>query len=122
MEKKYIDADAILKWYDDERKMEYDRLSEYEKLSSRAEAKIKIGVLDKLYFKICKLKEQEPAADVQEVRHGKWIEEQCQHVIYRIKNRAAWVKYTCSLCGKKNGRYKSPYCPHCGAIMDGGDE
>ena len=66
--------------------------------------------------------DDQPTADVEEVRRGKWIEEQAQHVVYRLKCRAAWVKYTCPFCGKKNGRYKSNYCSNCGAKMDGGKE
>lgn len=55
-----------------------------------------------------------PTADVVEVRHGEWKQ---------------GVPYVCSICGKpapdeKNTseRYScwtSPYCPHCGAKMDG---
>ena len=54
-----------------------------------------------------------PAADVEPVRHGRWINENF---------------YThCSACGKmaiydKYGQeFESDYCPHCGAKMDGGD-
>ena len=28
----------------------------------------------------------------------------------------------CSCCGKSNGRAKSPYCPNCGAKMDGDED
>ena len=55
-----------------------------------------------------------PTADVVEVKHGEWRQ---------------GVPYVCSICGKpapdeKNTseRYScwtSPYCPHCGAKMDG---
>ena len=54
-----------------------------------------------------------PAADVEPVKHGHWINENF---------------YThCSACGKmaiydKYGQeVESDYCPHCGAKMDGGD-
>ncbi len=70
-------------------------------------------------------------ADVQEVRHGKWVEVETE---YDIGNSAI---YECSLCGRKIGcdRYPTkrvagldypiavtveelyPYC-HCGAKMD----
>ena len=30
--------------------------------------------------------------------------------------------YTCSACGKRNGRKKTNYCPNCGAKMKGGAE
>lgn len=47
-----------------------------------------------------------PAADVEEVRHGKWVE------LPPFKGI-----YTCSLCGRW-GEYHWNYCPHCGAKMD----
>ena len=60
--------------------------------------------------------EDAPTADVAEVVHGEWKQ---------------GVPYVCSICGKpapdeKNTseRYScwaSPYCPHCGAKMDGGN-
>lgn len=38
--------------------------------------------------------------------------------------RAIWIdrdgKTWCSRCGASNKQYKPPYCPHCGARMDGG--
>lgn len=61
--------------------------------------------------------EQEPAADVVEVRHGEWID----------KPTGAYgrMQSWCSACGKHSGiggiesnRHK-PYCPNCGAKMDG---
>ena len=58
-----------------------------------------------------------PAADVVEVRHGKWIQPHWKNSNYCCN---------CSECGReamhadyqwnKNGIY--PLCPHCGAIMD----
>lgn len=66
-----------------------------------------------------------PAADVVEVRHGKWIEE---------NTRLRSSQFCCSVCHrtaydpqptrlkdwKKRCRYA--YCPNCGARMDGGAE
>ena len=54
-----------------------------------------------------------PTADVQEVRHGKWISNDL--------GGYKWAYY-CSECGWVDGypfndRHK--YCPHCGAKMDG---
>ena len=59
-----------------------------------------------------------PTADVQEVRHGKWI----GYPSITISKRRRTVQsiiYKCSCCGKSNGRAKSPYCKNCGALMDG---
>lgn len=50
----------------------------------------------------------EPAADVVEVRHGRWIEDgDCQY---------------CSECGEEHSwaDYRAAYCDVCGAKMDGG--
>ncbi len=68
---------------------------------------------DKVYSSIAKGLEtlkSLPAADVAEVRHGKWI----NHGSFEV----------CSVCGEEqyghdSGRY---YCPHCGAKMDGDTE
>lgn len=61
---------------------------------------------------------EEPAADVVEVRHGRWIQPHWKNSNYCCN---------CSECGgeamhadyqwDKNGIY--PLCPHCGAKMDG---
>jgi len=62
-----------------------------------------------------------PTADVEEVRHGEWIVE---------KINGKKVCY-CSKCGvgvkdEKTDRYMdmsaAPFCPNCGAKMDGGKE
>lgn len=58
-----------------------------------------------------------PAADVVEVRHGRWIPEACESVSKR--NRLIEYRvYSCSICGRSNGRVKKKYCPNCGARMD----
>ena len=53
-----------------------------------------------------------PAADVVEVRHGRW-----ERVI-PTKSAAKWsTKVSCSQChGQGYERYN--YCPHCGALMN----
>ena len=57
-----------------------------------------------------------PTADVQPVKHGRWI-----------KQEGFWNKNTvkCSLCGNyldmngvNGGRSDANYCPNCGARMD----
>ena len=59
--------------------------------------------------------ENAPTADVVEVVHGEWIE---QH------EKPSWleddiiISYICSICGTNNF-VESPYCPNCGAKMDG---
>lgn len=48
-----------------------------------------------------------PAADVEPVRHGRWN-------VYNAKD----CLYTCSECHCLP-KDKTPYCPNCGAKMDG---
>lgn len=61
--------------------------------------------------------EELPAADVVKVKHGYW------HLLNNCANEGVY----CSVCNKKvyktnyaNQKIKSPYCPNCGAKMDGG--
>ena len=52
-----------------------------------------------------------PAADVMEVRHGRWIEQE---------KYTFGVMYDCSICDNRildNG-HSWNYCPNCGAKMD----
>lgn len=48
-----------------------------------------------------------PTIEVEPVKNGRWIEH----------DKKTW----CTLCGKSNKDYKPPFCPHCGARMDGKD-
>ena len=51
-----------------------------------------------------------PSADVAEVRHGKWT----------LTGWDRGIKVEeCSLCSKR-AYGATPFCPHCGARMDGG--
>ena len=56
-----------------------------------------------------------PAADVEVVRNGEWVE-----------SKILDERYVCSICGGACWYYdyqgevaKSRYCPNCGAMMDG---
>lgn len=51
-----------------------------------------------------------PAADVEEVKHGKWIE-------YLPVLGAGNLQIRCSECGLTND-FKTSCCPNCGAKMD----
>lgn len=51
-----------------------------------------------------------PAADVVEVRHGRWIW------------NAHHCKWECSECGGMEGECESPVCKWCGTCMDKEDE
>ena len=50
-----------------------------------------------------------PAADVQPVKHGKWLS-RCEGDIYEFSE--------CSECGNMES-CETPYCAQCGARMDG---
>lgn len=58
------------------------------------------------------------AADVAPVRHGQWEQDEIAHGLN------VWL---CSACGQPTQLLdgdvsaKTPYCPNCGARMDGGD-
>lgn len=54
-----------------------------------------------------------PTVDAKPVRHGKWIRYRDLNGIKRCK---------CSECIVSYGNMDTPYCPNCGAIMDGGEE
>lgn len=70
----------------------------------------------KLGMLMCDLADCEPAADVAPVVHGEWIH-----------NPKREYDYICSVCRgdapedrMRNNAILTPYCPHCGAKMDGG--
>lgn len=54
-----------------------------------------------------------PAADVQPVKHGRWIKPT------RVPGS---MLDECSVCGFNCGAYTFNYCPYCGAKMDEGTE
>ena len=60
-----------------------------------------------------KLIENQPVADVEEVRYGDWIA--IDTTSYKNSEKGAARKYyICSLCSIKNA-IRSKYCPNCGA-------
>lgn len=81
---KYIDADKLKRhyaWWDDEAKKIFDEIIDLQ-----------------------------PAADVQEVQHGRWVDvEPAPHNLFYA---------TCSVCGDRQTIEVANYCPMCGASMD----
>lgn len=61
------------------------------------------------------------AADVQPIKHGRWIgiTEYCKKNGYIPSGMG--IYYWCSECGKEEQK-TSDYCPNCGADMRGGAE
>ena len=55
--------------------------------------------------------DEQPAADVVEVRHGHWVYEHYDDYGHD------YIREKCSLCGQV-GSYNYIYCPYCGARMD----
>ena len=60
----------------------------------------------------------QPTADVQEVKHGEWLEKEIQGVI-DVMTLETTKHFICSVCGKDNKQKVNNYCPNCGAKMDG---
>ena len=114
-EKEYIEREALFKkleelWSDLSFIVNYEKkhgsLSDVEKFKAKFE-EMK-GVIS--------LVKSQPTADVQEVRHGKWIYEDSD---------IGWADYKCSTCGEcyvleagtpQENKYN--FCPHCGVKMD----
>mgnify|MGYP005906461177 CR=1 FL=1 len=67
--------------------------------------------IEELYYNLCKLIDDEPTADVQEVKHGDWQNK------YR-SGTTIKEGVVSSCCDMWNNR-KSQFCPNCGARMDG---
>ena len=73
--------------------------------------------IEELYYNLCKLIDDEPTADVQEVKHGYWIPERDPDENNRIQC------FHCSVCDDDfhyiGAFVATKYCPNCGARMDG---
>lgn len=66
-----------------------------------------------MLYEIAEMIEDAPAVDAEPVRHGRWKDNRDEHGILCNKWRL------CSACGYLNYSKKPPYCPNCGARMDG---
>ena len=73
--------------------------------------------IEELYYNLCELVDDEPTADVQEVKHGYWIPERDPDENNRIQC------FHCSVCDDDfhyiGAFVATKYCPNCGARMDG---
>lgn len=67
--------------------------------------------IEELYHNLCKLIDDEPTVDAQEVKHGYWQNK------YR-SGTTIKEGVVSSCCDMWNNR-KSQFCPNCGARMDG---
>lgn len=57
-----------------------------------------------------------PAADVAPVVHGQWE----MRPTGMATDTGPEYKACCTVCNEPNKQYQPPFCPHCGAKMDGG--
>lgn len=81
-------------------------------------AKAEIGRLSEYsvcFDNVAKMIELLPAADVEEVKHGKWIEYPRAHY-FKCSECKETVPYKKAVLIRGKRKYK--YCPHCGAKMD----
>lgn len=76
--------------------------------------------IEDLYYSLCKLVDDVPTADVQEVKHGYWIPERDPDENNRIQC------FHCSVCDDDfhyiGAFVATKYCPNCGAKMKGDSE
>lgn len=76
--------------------------------------------IEDLYYSLCKLVDDVPTADVQEVKHGYWIPERDPNENNRIQC------FHCSVCDDDfhyiGAFVATKYCPNCGARMKGDSE
>ena len=59
--------------------------------------------------------EDAPAADVAPVVHGRWE----MRPTGMVTDTGPEYKAYCTICNEPNKQYQPPFCPHCGAKMDG---
>lgn len=80
----------------------------YKDFHKKENCRLGMAIVNDIYLDIDNL----PTADVEEVKHGEWIE--CSNELNKY----------CSVCKKVNGTIyeKPPFCENCGAKMDGGKE
>ena len=62
-----------------------------------------------------------PSADVQPVKHGKWIDAYTWTMFHEFKSSGRGEHFWCSEC-EQGQKQKSNYCPNCGADMRGDAE
>lgn len=86
-------------------------MAEKEYIEREAAKKV---LADDYAYNAAKLLDEVPKADVQKVRHGKWLYE---------NSDIGWTDYKCSICGNIISTVAQDedlysYCPYCGVKMD----
>lgn len=59
--------------------------------------------------------DEQPTIDAEPVKHGEWVSS-------RFNATYGEYEEQCSCCKGWSLEYDKPYCPNCGAKMDGGKE
>ncbi|MBQ5601819.1 MAG: hypothetical protein IIU77_03230 [Clostridia bacterium] len=96
MAKRFIDVEEI-----------YSHIREFFSIDKTENADICFAFIDFMNWL-----DEQPTADVVEVRHGEWI--------WTENGEADYEQYwVCSVCGEKS-YIETKYCSDCGAKMDGG--
>ena len=97
MAKEYIEREAVKFAYEMSLKNDTHRTEEASRIHAQEHRRI-LHLLDNI-----------PAADVVEVKHGRWVLNEHGQMF-------------CCACGEfPELAIEKPYCPNCGAKMDGGD-
>lgn len=104
---RYIDVDAFIK-----------RLKEHIYINARIDGDRTIG---KTLATVIDEMNAFPSADVQEVRHGKFISELVKKLDWAGRLQSYYQPNSCSQCHNAL-RGEENYCPFCGAKMDGKEE
>lgn len=96
-----------------------ERVALLEMLNNKAKTDHEMGLYNHgaLTESFIRFVERQPAADVVEVVHGRWIFE---HDPINDPKKY-FIRIVCSCCGLKTGQV-SNFCPHCGAKMAGRKE
>lgn len=82
----------------------------------RAKANMAVLMDAAPYFeKAAQMLEKLPAADVAPVVHGRWE----MRPTGMATDTGPEYKAYCTVCNEPNKQYQPPFCPHCGAMMDG---
>ena len=82
----------------------------------RAKANMAVLMDAAPYFeKAAQMLEELPAADVAPVVHGRWE----MRPTGMATDTGPEYKAYCTICNEPNKQYQPPFCPHCGAKMDG---
>lgn len=75
--------------------------------------------IEELYYNLCELIDDEPTADVQEARHGKWESTELMYENGCTRCSECKTEYYASDLEEICGDTFPIYCPLCGARMGG---